>query len=171
MDTYLVLLRLLHISSGVFWAGTAIYLAAFVLPATKALGPEGGKFMQQLSMTNNLPMVLFMNSTINILSGLLLIWYMSDGFQNAWMETRMGMTLCTGGTLALIAWFIGIFVNRPIIMKMAAIAKESAAKQQPPSGEQIQQLAKMRVRLTKGTNVIAWLIGFTVVAMAIARYI
>ncbi len=171
MDTYLVFLRLLHIGSGAFWAGTAIYLAAFVLPAAKALGPDGGKFMQQLSMTNNLPLVIFVNSTINILSGILLIWYMSDGFQNNWMGTHMGITLSIGGTVALIAWIIGVFINRPIIMKMAAIAKESAIKQQPPSADEVQHLNKMRAKLSTATNTIAWLIGITVIAMAIARYI
>lgn len=171
MDLYLVLLRLLHISTGAFWAGTAIYLAAFILPAAKALGPDGGKFMQQLSMTNKLPMVMMIMSTLNILSGILLIWYFSDGFSNDWMGSHMGIALSIGGTLAIISWVIGLTVTKPAVSRMAAIAMDAAAKKQPPTPEQMEQLNKARATMAKATTIIAWLIGITVVMMAVARYI
>ena len=44
----MILLRLIHIVAGVFWAGTMMTIAWFLLPAAQALGQPGGAFMQQL---------------------------------------------------------------------------------------------------------------------------
>ena len=41
-------LRLVHILAGVFWVGSAVFLAAIVLPAARAAGAEGGHFMERL---------------------------------------------------------------------------------------------------------------------------
>jgi uncharacterized membrane protein len=45
MNIALVLLRLIHIFSGVFWAGSAFVLARFIQPAAAATQPESNKFM------------------------------------------------------------------------------------------------------------------------------
>ena len=45
MSIYLILLRLIQIGAGVFWAGAAVMTAAFVEPAVRGSAPEGGKFM------------------------------------------------------------------------------------------------------------------------------
>lgn len=113
MEYYLILLRLIHIPTGVFWAGVATYLAFFILPAVKAAGPEGGKFMQQLSRTNKLPIVMMLMSTLNILSGVFLVERLSNGFGMAWITSAYGLTLTIGGVLALIAYFVGMAVNMP----------------------------------------------------------
>ncbi len=169
MDLYLIALRLIHIFTGAFWAGAAIYLAVFILPAAKALGPEGGKFMQQLSGTRNLPMVIFWNGTLNVLSGFLMLWYFSDGFSNDWLGTHMGIVLCIGGTLAFSAYLVSLFITRPVVAKIAAIG--AAAKGQPLTQEQIQSMNKLRAKLTMATNLIAWLVSGTVIMMSVARYI
>ena len=81
---YLIFLRFLHIVSAVFWAGSIMYLAWFIIPAVKALGPDGGKFMQQLARTNKLPIVMLITGTLTNLGGILLIERLSGGFQGYW---------------------------------------------------------------------------------------
>lgn len=49
MNFYLIVPRLIHIGSGVFWAGAAVMIAAFLEPTVRAAGPEGGRFMQRLA--------------------------------------------------------------------------------------------------------------------------
>src|SRR3954471_21083953 len=51
-QTYLLILRLLHIGCGITWAGTVIFVAFFLDPAVKSVGPDGTRFMQQLVKTN-----------------------------------------------------------------------------------------------------------------------
>lgn len=169
-QTYLIILRLFHIATGVFWAGGMIYLARFVLPAAKALGPDGGKFMSQLAMTNNLPIVMMVSATLNILSGVLLFWKISNGFSSDWMGSSFGATLSLGGLIAIVAYTIGLSVNRPATFKLAAIAKQVAAAGGVPTPEQVADLNATRMKLVKATNIVAILLGITVVCMAVARY-
>jgi len=45
----IIIMRLIHILSGVAWAGGAFMLAGFVTPAAQKSGPSGGQVMQQMS--------------------------------------------------------------------------------------------------------------------------
>jgi len=167
---YIVLLRLIHIGTGVFWAGSIFYLAMFIGPAVKAI-PEGGKFMQQLSNTNKFPIVMMVVVTLNILSGVALVDKMSGHFQGAWFSSTFGMTLSIGGGAAIIAYAVGLTVNMPTVKKIAAIGKEVAAAGGPPSPDKIQQLTALRNKLMGATNTVAWLLGIAVACMAVGRYI
>jgi len=44
----ILILRVIHILLGVFWAGAVFMVALFVQPAIAASGPEGGKVMGAL---------------------------------------------------------------------------------------------------------------------------
>ncbi len=168
--TYLILLRLLHIVCGVFWAGATLYLAGFIIPAVKALGPDGGKFMQQLSRTNKLPVVMNIAGSLTVLCGILLIERLSGTFQLEWFTSQHGMLISIGGTIGLIAYVLGISVSLPTIIRMAAIGKIVAVAGGPPTPEQMQELQKLRNRLFTATNVIAILLLGSVILMSIARY-
>ncbi len=167
---YLILLRLVHVVSAIFWAGSVMYLALFILPAVRALGPDGGKFMQQLSNTNKMPTVMTIAGTLTVLAGLLLIERLSGGFEGAWFGTPHGIVISTGATLAIIAYCIGIFVNRPTVEGIAAIGKATAEKGGPPSPEQMAELQKLRAKLFSAINMTAYLVLGAAIAMSIARY-
>jgi len=170
MDTVtsLIILRLLHISCGVFWAGAAIYLAAFIGPAVKASGPEGGKFMGQLVRTNKLPMVMTIASTLNIITGVWLLWILSNGFAYEWMVSTHGLILNTGALLAIIAYVEGLIVTRPAAMKMNLISQQMAGN--PPTPEQAQKLGLYRKKIFSANNLNAILLAGAVVAMSLAKY-
>ena len=165
---YLIILRLIHIACGTFWAGVSIYLATFILPASKGAGPAGGRFMQQLSQTNKLPLVMFLIPTLSVLSGILLIWKLSNGLQTSWVESDHGMILIVGGSLAIIAYLTGFIMSRPAIMGISSIGKEMAGN--PPNEAQAAELARLRKKLTTGTNIVAILLTGAVIAMSIVRY-
>ena len=83
-----------------------MYLALFIVPAVKALGPDGGKFMQQLSRTNRMPMLMTLAGTLTVVAGILLIERISDGFTSVWFGTPHGIVISIGATFALIAMSI-----------------------------------------------------------------
>jgi uncharacterized membrane protein len=168
--TYLIILRLVHLVCGIFWAGSIMYMAFFIQPAAKAAGPEGSKFVQTLAKTNKLPVVMMLAAILTIAAGTLLFWEISDGFQPVYMGSKHGIILSVGGTLAIIAFFIGFFVNKPTVTKIAKIGQAIAAQGGPPTAEQSQQLAKLRNKLFTGTNIIAGLLVITVILMSIVRY-
>ena len=167
---YLIFLRLIHIVCGVFWAGATLYLAGFVAPAVRALGPDGSKFMQQLSKTNRLPLVMNIAGTLTVVGGILLVYELSGGFQPTWFGSNYGMVLSVGGVLALIAYLIGLTVSLPTIYRMNAIGKILAASEAPPSVSQQQELQKLRKKLFTAVNIVAVLLLLTVISMSIARY-
>jgi len=49
MDATLLLARVVHIVGGVFWVGAMIFTSAFLLPAVRDAGPEGGKVVMGLA--------------------------------------------------------------------------------------------------------------------------
>ncbi len=51
MTTLVILLRLVHIFSGVFWVGGSAVSLLYLFPVANALGPDGAKFMQGLIVT------------------------------------------------------------------------------------------------------------------------
>lgn len=148
-----------------------MYLAAFINPAVMALGAEGGKFMQQLSRTNKLPMWMTIISTLNILTGLRLIMIRSGNFQAEWFTSHEGMVFSLGGLLAFGAYMIGLIVSKPAVERMAQIGEAIAKTGGPPSPEQAQEIAALRAKLAKGVRLVAWHLAATVVLMATARVI
>src|SRR5574338_946233 len=170
-QSYLIILRLLHIFTGVFWAGATIYLAAFIAPAVRALGPDGGKFMQQLAKTNKLPTVMTVAATLNVLCGILLLWKLSDGFQSAWMSSTYGIVLSAGGGIAIIAYLDGLLVTRPTVNKINQLGKSIAQAGGIPTAEQAQDLMRYRKTIFKANNFVAFLLAVAVILMSIVKYI
>ena len=169
--TYLITLRLVHIVCGVFWAGAAMYLALFVMPAVNATGPEGGRFMQQLARTNKLPMVMTVASSLSVIAGLLLFWKISGGFQSAWMSSKHGIILSIGGALAIIAWLEGFFITRPNALKLNKLGQLIAKSAGPPDARQLNQISQYRQKIFSANNHSAVLLVASVITMSIVRYL
>lgn len=170
MDLYLVALRIIHIASGVIWLGGAFFVTLFVEPATKAAGPEGGKFMERLTATR-FPQILTQAAGLAILSGILLYWRDSAGFQVAWMRTSTGLTFAVGGLAALAAFGIGIYVVRPKILRMGAIGKEIATAGRPPSPSQLGEMQALQESAGQLSRLNAYIMVVILLAMSAARYL
>ncbi len=48
MNEFIILMRFVHVTLGVFWAGTIFFLVLFLTPSVRAVGPEGARVMQAL---------------------------------------------------------------------------------------------------------------------------
>jgi uncharacterized membrane protein len=170
MSTYSLLLHVIHIGCALFWGGTILFLHFYVLPAVKGAGPDGGKIMQAIISTRKMPVVLTTIGFTTIIAGLLLLEYVSAGFTSTWFGSRMGITLSIGGTLGLTALLIGFFYNKPAADKVAKISAALATSGTPPNPEQLAVINDSRVRIIRGTKLMAWLILITVICMASARH-
>lgn len=161
MGLILLTMRVLHIVLGVFWAGTLIFTAIFLVPAIRDAGPEGAKVMAGL-MRRRFLTVLPVVAALTILSGLWLYWFDSNGFQAPFMRSRMGMTLALGALAALIAFVLGVGIVRPAMLKAAALSQDPT---------QLAAAQALRVRAAGFGRVVALLLGVAAAAMAIARYV
>ncbi len=167
---YVIVLRIVHFFSGVFWAGTVFFFALFLLPRVKQAGPVGGQFMQRLSAPP-LPQTMSTAGGLVVLSGLLLYWRDSGGFQGAWMGTPTGVTFLIGGLLAIGALSIGLFVSRPAADRMGKLGREIAASGGPPTPAQMEEVQALSAKLERGVYQTAYVLLVTLMTMSIARYL
>lgn len=170
MDLYIAVLRVLHIGAGVLWAGATFFLVSFLIPTVQASGPEGGRFMQRLA-AGPYPRAITGAAIVTILSGLLLYWRDSAGLQAEWIGSAFGLTLTLGTAAGLIAFLRGVIVTKPIADRLGEVGTAVAAAGAPPTPQQMAEMQQLQAKLTTGARIVAYLLGFTVLAMAAARYL
>lgn len=171
MDYFLVSLRAIHVLSGVFWAGTAIFFALYIVPAANRLGPAAGPFMQAITAPRQLPLAMSVTALLTTLSGLLLFWRLAGVHILSFVQTPFGFTLLLGAIAALIAFSIGLLVSKPSAMRSAALLETIAERGTPPNSDEQRELAGLRQRLRVAANVNAVLLGTAAMLMGVARYI
>src|SRR2546426_9543926 len=109
----MVVLRLIHILSGIFWVGTTFFLVGFLQPVIAQSGPEGGRFAQRLMSQKRFQAAMSVAAGLAILSGLVLDGRGSAGFQQAWVNSGTRLGLALGGLGADLAVLGGRGPDRP----------------------------------------------------------
>lgn len=153
----LMLMRILHLGLGVFWAGTLLFTAFFLFPAMRDAGPDGAKVGAQL-VRRNFAVIMPLTAIVTILAGLWLYWRISGGFNPEYMRTPAAMAYGTGGAAAIIALIIGLAVVRPAMLKATELGGTPEAQ-------------ALRARAGKANVWVALMLVVTLVAMAIGRYL
>ena len=167
----MVILRLLHIFTGVFWAGTIFFMAFYLEPSARAAGPDAAKVMGGIQKRGLMTVVPIM-ALLTILSGVDLYRRVSVGFEPAWIHSRVGLTYGIGGVASIVALSIGFFIMRSATMAAGRLAANlptisDEAERQRTQG-QIQQL---RGRSRTALRIVAALLGVAVITMAVGRYV
>ena len=167
----MVVLRLIHIICGVFWAGTAMASAWFILPASRAMGQPGGAFMQQLMFRQKLRVYVAAAMGLTVLSGLTMyirMWMITDG---AWNASRMGMTLGAGALAGIIAGALGGTAVGKYGQRLMDLGTAVQASGGPPTDDQRREIESLQGKMYSTFRVIAVLLLIAVAAMASARYL
>jgi hypothetical protein len=167
--TITIILRLIHILAGIFWVGTMILLAGFLLPNARASGPEGGRFIQSLMQQRRLQVYLGLTALLTILSGLTMYARLAAATHGAWAGSRPGISYGVGAAAAILGAAIGGGVGSSAGRKMLALGQTigSAA----PSAEQRAELSRLQARMALGARLAASLLIIAAGAMAMARYL
>jgi hypothetical protein len=171
MDLLVLTLRVVHILLGVFWAGTLIFAATFLMPSIRDAGPDGAKVVGALIQRRYLD-VMPVVAGLTVLSGLWLYWRLSGGLSPAWIHSPVGTAYGLGGLAAILAFVIGVAVMRPATLRIAALAR--AIPGMPDGPEKVAQqaeVARLREKAASASRTVALLLGFSVVGMAVARYL
>jgi len=171
MNLFMVVLRLIHIGAGVFWAGGAIIVARFVIPSVQDAGPEGGKVVQALQK-RGLMTALPAAAVLSMVAGLILYWRDSAGSASAFSQSPSGIALSLGAAVSIVAFVIGITIMRPSTMKAGALAQTLPELTDPAARTARQaEIQGLRTRAARAANWVAGLLGLAVAAMAVARYL
>lgn len=171
MHAELLVLRFIHIVSGIIWVGSGVFVAFFLIPSLAANRQLMPQVMEGLQRRHAL-VILPTAGLLAILSGIRLLWIDSAGFADSYMQTGPGRTFSIGGTAAVIALLLQVFVSRPAGMRLGRIAAQLAAS--PPENERARLSAdadRLRRRNAMAT-LAAVLFGLLAAsAMAVARYV
>jgi uncharacterized membrane protein len=170
-SSLVIALRLIHIVVGVCWVGAVVFIAAFLLPTMKAVGPAAGPVMGHLTQVKKLPMYLMAGVILTVLSGIALFWNDSVGFSSEWMHSGPGRTFSLGGVLGIVVGIMGMTINSPTAKKMGKLGEAIRASGGVPSAEQAAELARLQNRLAGAMRVAAVLLLIAAGAMAVARYV
>lgn len=171
MDYTNLVLHVLHIVSGVVWAGGAILMGLFVSPSAMATRPESAKFMQYLTGPAKLPVWMTLASWVTVICGVIMFSPMVSTLPPGVMATPRGISLGLGALLALGAFVEGMALIAPAAHKMGKLGAAIAASGKGPTPEQVQQMQVLQDKLSRGTRRGAVLLLLTVVCMATARWI
>jgi uncharacterized membrane protein len=154
MDTSMVVLRLIHIFGGVFWAGTMIFVAVLLEPSIRENGPDGGKVQASLmrrGLLNIMPIV----AILVMLTGIELVRRVSGGFAAEWFGSPTGRALSLGMASTIVAFLFGVLVMRPAATRLAALSQSAA--QLPGAEKEVRWPGSQALRGGPGSVAASWL--------------
>ncbi len=171
MNSLAIVLRLIHILGGVYWAGTIFFFVTFLEPSLRALGPDGGKVMIKFFERGYLKLLPAV-AVVTMLSGVWLLWIVSAGFDSAWMGSRLGMAFSTGAAAAIIAFITGMVIMRPAAARIWDIARR--LPQEPDEAKRnglMAEMGQLRAKSLLGARIVFFMLVIAVGLMAVARYV
>lgn len=167
----LILARLLHIVFGAIWVGTAVFLAVFLLPTIRAVGPAGGAVMQHLAQVKRLSLYIMGFALIAVFSGGWLVWYDAGEKGMQWFQAGSGRFFGTGAVLAIIALAIGMSVSSPAARRIGALGASIQGAGRPPLPSELAEMQALGKRLGIGTMLVMVFVLGAVAFMSVARYL
>ena len=171
MNAMMIVLRLIHILGGVYWAGTMFFFVTFLEPSLRSLGPDGGKVMIRFFERGYLKLLPAV-AVVTMLSGLWMLWTLSGGFNPDWMGSSFGMALSTGGALAIIAFVVGMVVMRPAAAQIWEVAKQlPQAASDEARNALMAEMGRLRAKSVLGARIVFVLLVLAVALMATAQYL
>jgi hypothetical protein len=170
MAIIITILRLLHIFGAVAWIGGGMFLISVVIPSVRDAGADGAKFMQAVGRSGRLTRMFTGASSTTFLAGLIL--YPLLGYPTMMSKGSLPAIILTiGAVFGLLAFLHGIFGAGAVARKSTALAKEIAARNGPPSPEQIQLGQSLAARSAQQAMVSVALGSLALLFMAAAQTI
>lgn len=168
MDILTILLRIIHIFSGIMWVGGAWIIVFFIEPSVTALGADGGKFMGHLITVRRYGVIITIAAVLTVLAGWTL-WFKNWGLST--LNTGPGIAFALGGVFGLITLAIGGGITGPTSTKLAQLGGEIARAGKPPTREQGAEMQALQARLKMAGQWTAIFASLAVLMMATARYL
>jgi uncharacterized membrane protein len=146
LPLFAIVLRIFHIFGGMLWFGAVVIFVLYIEPSARDLGPASGPFMAGFAVKRRFPMLIVWASIVSVASGLILYWRDSAGA-------------------------LGLFISKPAGDRMLAAMTSAAAKGDPPSPEQAQDIEKYSARLHRAETLGMGLLTLALLMLATAHYL
>jgi uncharacterized membrane protein len=168
--TEVLVLRVIHILGGIFWVGSGLFTAIFLMPALGASGPAAGQVMAGLQR-RRLFTVLPIAALLTVVSGLRLMWITSAGFTPAYFASGPGRTFAWSGAAAIIAFLVSFALARPVAVRAMKLSASLGTAPDSRRGAITTQLEGLRRVATIASMVAVSLGVVAATGMALARYV
>ena len=170
MDPALILLRVVHVVGGVFWAGAILFVVHFLEPAVRDAGPDGAKVMQALRKRRYLEVVPTV-AALTLLSGFALYWRTFGRLHPGPGASGVDLVLGLGGFASLVAFVIGVTMLRPSALRIGALGAELAEAPPERRAALQEEIGRLRLRMRKSGRWVAVLLLVAILSMAVGRYV
>jgi uncharacterized membrane protein len=170
MDAYMVILRIVHLFSGVFWVGSTFLLVGYIAPTVAAAGDAGRTFMSHFALKTGFSPAMAITGTLTTLSGLLMYWELF-GFRTTTFNSGYGLAISIGALAGILALIFGFVFQFNSITKMKAINREVEASGGPPSPDQMAELGRHGERVALGSRIGIILMTIALLGMSTAQYL
>ena len=172
VDASMVILRVVHIVTGVIWVGSLFVVVVFVQPSAAALGPAGAPFMSELRKRRFVD-VVFIDALFTIAAGSFLYWHDWHTYPSFgdWIGSNFGIALTVGALLAVSAIIVAALFTRPTIGRLVFLGRQVSESGGTPTPELAARIGALQRRLVVAERVSFALAILAVAAMASARYV
>lgn len=169
MDTWMIILRIVHIFAGIFWVGAGFFVLLVVVPAQRKL--QGGpNLMGLIGGNSGFNALMPLSALLTTVAGLVLYYEVSNGFNADWMESDGGIVLSIGSLAGLLAFGHGGAVIGPTSSKLGKLGEEISKQGTPPTPEQIAELNALQAKSVLHVRISVILMIVAVLGMSAARY-
>ena len=172
MDSHIliVILRLLHITFGMFWVGSAVTTSFLTLPTVRATGPVGGQFFGEFMRRTGYHNLMLIAGLVTIATGLALYWDFYLGL--TWNLSRPGPETIfgLGGLVAIIVAVAANTFIPSVSKRLAAIGGRIQTLGGAPAPELLAERNRLSLRLAHIGMANASLLVVAVALMAVGRY-
>jgi uncharacterized membrane protein len=170
MHAEVVVLRLIHVLSGIIWVGGMTVMFVFIMPVLAGLGPAAGPVMAGINQ-KKFPVVMPIVALVTILSGLRLLMIDSANFAGPYFQSPVGRTFALAGGIAILAFILGVALVRPAMMRAMALGQQMASATDEATRSRITaEMAATRKRGATGNMIVFVLLILAAIGMATARY-
>ena len=170
MTPEVIVLRIIHIGGGIVWVGGMTIMAVFIMPVLAGLGPAAGPVMAGINQ-KKFPVIMPIIAILTILSGLRLLMIDSANFEGAYFQSPVGRTFATAGGIAIVAFFFGLALVRPAMMKAVSLGQQMAtATDEATKSRLASEMAVVRKKGALGNMIVFVLLILAALGMSVARY-
>lgn len=162
-------LRLAHVAGGVMWAGAALLMAGFVVPAARGAGADG--FLPRLMGDRRAGLYMMATALVTILSGVALYARMAALTDGAFARTDQGITLGIGGMAGVLALLIGALGTGPAARRMGALGARLRSEGRVPTADEARRMGRLQAGIRWGTAASVALMLVAIGCMAVGRYV
>jgi len=167
MDYLKIVLRLIHVISGVFWVGSAVFMNFFFGPTLRATGEAGKQFAGHLMTRTRFSNFITYSALSAVIAGALLYGIDADWFSSPWFRSGAGIGFAIGAVFGLVGLVAGL-MNGNNIRKLSELGAQIQGK---PTQEQMAALGAIQKQQMWVAPVNTYSLILAVFFMAIARYI